>query len=102
MELASLAGSGNSLVGDFLHAGPQTRSFTAGPIPMKSRSGLALTASNITESTPGETTKTITISVIGDSKKEANETFYLDLFGNSPGAPGFTKSRGIGMILDDD
>src|SRR5438094_3734680 len=26
---------------------------------------------------PGETTKTITIEVKGDSKKEANETFYL-------------------------
>ena len=32
---------------------------------------------------PGETTKTITIEVKGDSKKEADETFYLDLFGNS-------------------
>jgi hypothetical protein len=28
---------------------------------------------------PGETTKTITIEVKGDSKQEANETFYLDL-----------------------
>jgi hypothetical protein len=35
---------------------------------------------------PGETTKTITIEVKGDSKKEANETFYLDLFGNSSNA----------------
>ena len=51
---------------------------------------------------PGETTKTITIEVTGDSKKEANETFYLDLFGNSPDASGFTKSRGIGTILNDD
>ena len=32
---------------------------------------------------PGETTKTSTIEVKGDSKKEADETFYLDLFGNS-------------------
>ena len=32
---------------------------------------------------PGETMKTITIEVKGDSKKEANETFYLDLFGLS-------------------
>ena|SRR5438477_13194393 len=34
----------------------------------------------------GETTKTVTILVYGDCKKEANETFYLDLFskcGNS-------------------
>jgi probable HAF family extracellular repeat protein len=50
---------------------------------------------------PGETTKTITIEVKGDSKKEANETFYLDLFGNS-GNSLFTKSRGIGTILNDD
>ena len=51
---------------------------------------------------PGETTETITIEVKGDSKQEANETFYLDLFGNSPGAPGFTKNRGLGTILNDD
>ena len=50
---------------------------------------------------PGETTKTITIEVKGDSKKEANETFYLDLFGNTD-ASVFTKNRGIGTILNDD
>lgn len=50
---------------------------------------------------PGETTKTITIEVIGDSKKEGDETFYLDLFGNS-GNSLFTKNRGIGTILNDD
>ncbi len=50
---------------------------------------------------PGETTKTITIEVKGDSKREANETFYLDLFGNS-GNSLFTRSRGIGTILNDD
>ena len=51
--------------------------------------------------TPGETTKTITIEVKGDSKKEASETFYLDLFGNSSNAL-FTKYRGLGTILNDD
>jgi hypothetical protein len=50
---------------------------------------------------PGETTKTITIEVKGDSKKEANETFYLDLFGLSSNAL-FTKNRGLGTILNDD
>jgi hypothetical protein len=50
---------------------------------------------------PGETTKTITITVKGDSKREANESFYLDLFGNSSNAL-FTKNRGIGTILNDD
>ena len=50
---------------------------------------------------PGETTKTITIVVNGDSKKEADETFFLDLFGNSSNSM-FTKSRGLGTILNDD
>ncbi len=50
---------------------------------------------------PGETTKTITIIVNGDNKREADETFYLDLFGNSSNSL-FTKNRGIGTILNDD
>ena len=50
---------------------------------------------------PGETTKTITIEVKGDSKREANETFFLDLFGNSSNSL-FTKKRGLGTILNDD
>jgi hypothetical protein len=50
---------------------------------------------------PGETTKIITIEVKGDSKREATETFYLDLFGLSSNAL-FTKNRGIGTILNDD
>jgi hypothetical protein len=50
---------------------------------------------------PGETTKTITIEVKGDSKKEADETFYLDLFGLSSNAL-FTRNRGLGTILNDD
>jgi hypothetical protein len=50
---------------------------------------------------PGETTKTITIVVNGDSKKEADETFYIDLSGNSSNSL-ITKSRGVGTILNDD
>jgi hypothetical protein len=51
---------------------------------------------------PGEPlTKTITIEVKGDSKREASETFYLDLFGLSSNAQ-FTKNRGLGTILNDD
>jgi hypothetical protein len=48
---------------------------------------------------PGDTT--INIVVNGDSKKEADETFYLDLFGNSSNSL-FTKNRGLGTILNDD
>jgi hypothetical protein len=50
---------------------------------------------------PGETSKTVTIEVRGASKRESNETFYLDLFGNSSNSL-FTKSRGIGTIVNDD
>src|SRR5262249_19180084 len=50
---------------------------------------------------PGETTKTITIDVKGDRKWEASETFYVDLFGLSSNAL-FTRSRGMGKILNDD
>jgi len=39
--------------------------------------------------------------VKSDGKKEATETFYLDLFGNSSNAQ-FTKTRGLGSILNDD
>jgi hypothetical protein len=39
--------------------------------------------------------------VKGDSKKEADETFYLDLFGNGSNSL-FTKDRGLGTILNDD
>ena len=50
---------------------------------------------------PGETTKTITIEVKGDSKREADETFYVDLFGLSSNSL-FTKNRGVGTIWNDD
>lgn len=50
---------------------------------------------------PGETKKTITIEVKGDNKREASETFYLELFGLSSNAL-FSKNRGIGTILNDD
>ncbi len=50
---------------------------------------------------PGETTKTIIIEVKGDSRRESNEYFYLDLSSNS-GNSLFTKRRGVGTILDDD
>ena len=50
---------------------------------------------------PGETTKAIAFEVKGDSKKEANETFSLDLFGNSSNSL-FTRDRGLGTIRNDD
>ncbi len=49
---------------------------------------------------PGETTKTISIEVKGDSKREANEYFYLELYDNSSNSL-FTKNRGTGTILNE-
>jgi hypothetical protein len=50
---------------------------------------------------PGETTKWITIAVKGDKKKEADETFKVELFGLSSNAF-FDTSLGIGTIYNDD
>ena len=50
---------------------------------------------------PGETTKTITIVVYGDSKKEGNETFSVELFGASSNAS-LLDATGLGTILNDD
>jgi len=50
---------------------------------------------------PGETTKTVTVWVIGDRKKEANETFYLLLSEPSSNAL-LLDAQGVGTILDDD
>lgn len=50
---------------------------------------------------PGETTKTITIQVKGDNKRESNDTFYLELLNNSSNSL-LTRTRGIGTILNDD
>jgi hypothetical protein len=80
---------------------PVTMSFrTADGTAKTSDSGYAAKSGTLTFA-PGETTKMITIEVKGDNKKEANETFYLDLFGNG-GNSLFNKNRGIGTILDDD
>jgi hypothetical protein len=50
---------------------------------------------------PGETTKTITVVVKGDQKKEANESFFVDLTDLS-GSVVFFNRRGTGTILNDD
>ena len=78
-----------------------TMSFQTNDGSAKSNSGDYIAKTGAITFNPGETTKTITIEVKGDSKKEANETFYLDLFGNSLNSL-FTKNRGIGTIWNDD
>ena len=50
---------------------------------------------------PGETTKTITVSVKGDKKYEPDEYFFVNLSGASSNAL-ISDSQGIGWILNDD
>lgn len=50
--------------------------------------------------TPGQTSKTISVPVIGDTMVESNETFFVNL--SAPTNATITKARGIGTITDDD
>jgi hypothetical protein len=50
---------------------------------------------------PGETSKTITITVYGDKKREANEYFFINLSGASSNAWIFDP-QGKGTIINDD
>jgi Zn-dependent metalloprotease len=49
---------------------------------------------------PGQTTKTVTVQVKGDTVREANETFFVNLSGAVNGA--ITDAKGLGTILNDD
>ena len=48
----------------------------------------------------GETTKTITVNVIGDRQVEANETFVVNL--SAPTGGTLSRRQGLGTILNDD
>jgi hypothetical protein len=50
--------------------------------------------------TPGSTTQTIAIGILGDSLPESNETFWLNLSGATNAV--ITDSQGMGTIIDDD
>src|SRR5262249_32178175 len=62
---------------------PVTMSFRTVDGTAKASTGDYVTKTGTLTFAPGETSKTITIEVKGDSKKEANETFFVDLFANS-------------------
>ena len=49
---------------------------------------------------PGETSKTITVTVVGDTDDESNETFFVDL--SDPTGATISDDRGIVTITDDD
>ena len=50
---------------------------------------------------PGETRKTILISIVGDRKREANETFAVQLFSNAAGAYFFDSTADATIVNDD-
>jgi hypothetical protein len=56
--------------------------------------------SGIRKFSPGQTTKTIGIVVKGDGKREADETFFVNL-SNVAGAQ-LQDNQGVGTILNDD
>jgi hypothetical protein len=50
--------------------------------------------------TPGQTTRTITVPVIGETVPEANETFFVNLSGATNAT--ITDNQGLGTITNDD
>jgi uncharacterized protein (TIGR03437 family) len=50
---------------------------------------------------PGQTSKTVSITITGDKLVEPNETFFVDLANASPGSM-ITDSEGTGTITNDD
>ena len=50
----------------------------------------------------GETSKTVTVDLIGDWHDEGPETFFLDLFHPSPQGVGIADGEGVGTIINDD
>ncbi|HVJ83443.1 MAG TPA: FG-GAP-like repeat-containing protein [Planctomycetia bacterium] len=50
---------------------------------------------------PGETSKTITVNVRGDKKREPDESFFVNLSGASANAV-LADSQGVGTIVNDD
>ena len=64
--------------------------------------GSDYTALNLTgQSIPaGQTSKTVNVSVRGDTTREANETFYVNL--TAPGGATLADAQGLGTIVNDD
>ena len=50
--------------------------------------------------TPGQTTRTLTVPVIGDTVPEANETFFVNLSGAANAT--ISDNQGVGTITNDD
>lgn len=49
---------------------------------------------------PGETSKTVSVAIVGDTSSEGPQTFFVNIVGMSNGEPG--HAQGVGTISDDD
>ncbi len=78
-----------------------TTSFRTADGTARTSDGDYLARSGTLTFAPGETTKTITIQVNGDSRREADETFTLELSG-AGGNASFLDAVGLGTIGNDD
>ena len=72
---------------------------TADTIDPNDGSDYAATNGNLTFS-PGETSKTISVAVVGNTLREADETFFVNLL--APTNATIVKSQGVGTIRNDD
>src|SRR5205823_1483195 len=57
-------------------------------------------ASGTVTFSPGETAKTATVNVVGDTKFEQNETFFVNLSGATNAS--IADNQGVGTIVNDD
>jgi hypothetical protein len=81
---------------------PVTMSFRTVDGTAKASDGDYVAKSGTLTFAPGQTTKTITIEVKGDQKREADEYFSVELFGNSINSWLTENYFGVGWILNDD
>jgi hypothetical protein len=77
-----------------------TVDFTTGDGTATAPSDYAATDGTLTFA-PGETAKTVTVQVNGDTRKEPNETFNLNL-ANATGNATIADGQAVGTIVNDD
>ncbi|HEX2031687.1 MAG TPA: Calx-beta domain-containing protein [Actinomycetota bacterium] len=77
VQWSTVDGTATASSGDYRNVGPSTITFN-----------------------PGETSKTVTVAVRGDSLAEGDETFFVNL--SNPTNATIADGQGVGTILDDD
>jgi hypothetical protein len=85
---------------DTAQAAPVTVDFATANGTATAPSDYAATGGTLTFA-PGETTKTVTVQVNGDTRKEPNETFTLNL-ANATGNATIADGQAVGTIVNDD